>query len=115
GGEMGGGDESRIGVGDDDNKSLRGAEDAIDADIAEKLLLGERYKDVPGTADFVDSRDGLGAVRHRGGTLHSAGAKDAVDAGDFGGDELERGDDAVGGYRGSHDDFGDAGDAGGDH
>src|SRR5437879_11905761 len=71
-------DEGGIGVGVGDYKSLRGAEDSVDADFAEKLLLGERYKDVPGTADFVDSRDGLGAVRHRGGTLHSAGAKDAV-------------------------------------
>ncbi len=37
-------DEGGIGVGVGDYKSLGGAEDSVDADFAEKLLLGERYK-----------------------------------------------------------------------
>ena len=113
-GEEVGGDEGGIGVGVGDDEGLGGAEDAVDADFAEELLLGEGDEDAAGAADLVDARDGLGAVGHRGDALHAAGAEDVIDAGDFGGDELERGDGAIGRDGRGHDDLGDAGDAGGD-
>src|SRR5207247_3146000 len=113
-GEEVGGDEGGIGVGVGDYKSLRGAEDAVDADFAEELLLGERYKDVPGTADLVDSRDGLGAVGHRSDSLYTAGAEDVIYAGDVGCHEFKRGDRPVAADGCGHDDFRHARDTSGD-
>ena len=99
-GEQVGDHELGIGVGIGDDDRLGRTEDAVDADLAVELLLGDRDEDATGPADLVDLRDAVRAVGHRRDALHTARAEDAVDAGDVRGDELQRRDGAVFGLTG---------------
>ena len=80
-----GGDQLRVGGLVGDQQRLGRTRKLVDIDDAEDTALGEDDEDVARSVDLVDVGNGLGAVGHRRDRLHSTDAKDAIDAGHFGG------------------------------
>ena len=99
-----GGDEVWPGIGIGDHQNLGRPRDAVDADRAEHLALGQGHVDVARSRDHVDARDGRGAEGHRRHRLRSAHSIDGVDAGNVRRGEDRRRDGAVRAWRrGQHD------------
>ena len=90
-----GGDPLRIVAGVGHHQHLRRPGDHVDADGAEHLPLGRGDIGVAGTDDLADRPDRFGAVGKGGDRLRAADTVDLGDAGEIGGDQHQRVDDAA--------------------
>ena len=109
-GQQVGGNPGGIGavVGDDDRFGW--TIQAVNADEAIDLALGQGREQIAGADDFVHARNALGAEGQRGHGQRAADGEDCVDPGDGGGGEDDIGNTAVGlARRGGDDDLRHAG------
>jgi hypothetical protein len=94
-----------------DHDGLRRPEESVDPDVAVDELLRQRRVDSARTADFVDRRDPVRPICHRGDRLRPADPVDLLDAADASGGHHDRGRIAVPVGRRAQHELGNAGDA----
>ena len=95
-GKQVGGDPGGVVLAVGDDQDLRRPGDHVDADGAEDLALGGGHVGVARADDLVHRSDGFGAEGEGGDGLGAADAVDLGDAGQLGGGQHQRIEDAIG-------------------